>query len=140
MEEYSSILKQRDLKVTPQRIAILAHLMNSRAHPTAEVIYNDLIKTYPSMSLATVYKTLETLKNEGIILEINMGEDAKRYDSTTDSHAHFMCLSCKSVIDICLPGIFENIDAEVSVNHNVSILDKRMSFYGYCGNCKDILN
>ena len=137
MEEYSIILKRHSLKVTPQRVAILEYLMSSYSHPTAEVIFSDLMKVYPSMSLATVYKTLDTLRSEGIILEINTGEDSNRYDSNTSQHAHSICLGCNTVTDIKLPHILENIDSEMFLSHGFSVLDKRMFFYGYCQGCKD---
>ena len=136
MDEYSNILKRHCLKVTPQRVAILEHLMNSHSHPTAEMIFNDLIKLYPSMSLATVYKTLDTLKNEALILEINMGESSNRYDCNTTPHAHFMCYSCTKVIDIEIPSILEQIGSEVSESYNVSVLGNKTFFYGYCQGCK----
>ena len=135
MDEYSSILKRHSLKVTPQRVAIMEYLMNSHSHPTAEMIFNDLIKIYPSMSLATVYKTLDTLKNEALVLEINMGESSNRYDSNTAPHAHFMCFGCTSVMDIKIPSILEKIDSEVSEDYNVRVLGKNMFFYGYCQSC-----
>ena len=135
MDGYSNILKQRNLKVTPQRAAILEYVMNSHSHPTADMIYSDLIKVYPSMSLATVYKTLDTLKNVNIILEINFGEDSNRYESNIVAHAHFKCVGCNDVFDIKLPDIVERIESEVSLCHNVRVIDRRIFFYGYCKNC-----
>ena len=135
MDDQSRLLRQHNLKVTPQRTAILKHLLHSHAHPTAEMIFNDIVIEYPSMSLATVYKTLDTLTNERIITEFNIGEDSNRYDSNRTPHAHFRCTCCSTVIDIELPNFFENIDEEVSKAYGIKIVDSEMSFYGNCQSC-----
>jgi len=136
MDIYSDLLKQHGLKVTIQRVAIMKYLMGTLSHPTADTIFNDLIRCNPSMSLATVYKTLDTLRNEGLILELNTGEDSNRYDGNVRPHSHFRCLRCNSIIDIKLPqSHHEQINKEVSITYNVDVLERKCFFFGYCQDC-----
>ena len=99
MDNLAEKLRSHRLKVTPQRLAILTVLTQTTKHPDAENIYQTLRETHPSISLATVYKTLDTLKNAGLILELNAGEDSFRYDANTQPHVHLVCAKCRQVFD-----------------------------------------
>ena len=134
--DYSGLLKRNKLRVTPQRLAILDYIMSTKAHPTAENIFGELIKAYPSLSLATVYKTLDTLRNEGVIQGFNLGEESKRYDGNIDPHAHFKCVSCKLIMDIDMPHALGDMCDEVSDTSGLDIISQEVFFYGHCSKCK----
>jgi len=134
------MLKEHNLKVTPQRVAILEYLLNTHTHPTAEAIFSSLTKLYPSMSLATVYKTLDTLKNEGIVNEINIGEDSNRYDVNMSDHAHFKCSVCSAVTDLEMPEALAQLSSHVLNSYDVSLTSKRVFFYGECSCCVEHQN
>ncbi|MGC1454926.1 MAG: transcriptional repressor, partial [Nitrospirota bacterium] len=74
--------KYRDIgfKLTPQRIAILDYIIGNKDHPSADDIYREVSKKFTTMSLATVYTTLAALKERGVVLELTMDPDKKRYD------------------------------------------------------------
>ena len=74
MENISLIFKEKKLKLTPQRLAVYQYLKSTNEHPSAEIIYNALQATYPTMSLATVYKSLKTLVEVNLVQELNVGE------------------------------------------------------------------
>ena len=99
MNQLAENLKANKLKVTPQRLAIYTYLMNTTSHPTVETIYNDLKEDFPTMSLATVYKTVASLRDVHLVKEFNVGEDSNRYDANTDSHSHLICTKCHNVYD-----------------------------------------
>ena len=86
----TEMLKSQKLKVTPQRLAIFHMLYNTKSHPSAETIYNSLQETHPTMSLATVYKTLDALAKAGLVQQLHLGEDSFRYDATASSHPHII--------------------------------------------------
>lgn len=88
MKNLVEVLKSHNLKATPQRIAIYDMLCSTVEHPTADTIYKALSSNYPSMSLATVYKTLDALSNANLIQILNVGEDSFRYDANVKSHPH----------------------------------------------------
>lgn len=136
MSQLSDNLKANKLKVTPQRLAIYSYLMNSKSHPTVETIYNDLRNDFPAMSLATVYKTVASLRDVHLIKEFNVSEDSNRYDADTSPHSHFICTKCHNVTDY-----FGNIDLKENIDDLESLSGYEVetydiNFYGLCNKCK----
>ncbi len=129
-------LKQYNLKVTPQRLAIFGMLNSTDKHPSAETIYRTLEPNHPSLSLATVYKTLDTLKKAKLIQEINVGEDSFRYDANNSPHAHIICVECKEVFDLPKLDIIDTIKNELVNKTDFIILNEQLFFYGMCKNCQ----
>jgi len=127
--------KYRDsgLKLTPQRLAILEHLEGNKDHPSAEDIYKAVSRKFPTMSLATVYNTLATLKQRGLVRELTVDPFKMRFDPETGPHHHFICMDCLKIIDIhtrfkiSLPET-ERAGAQIFGNH--------VEFYGRCSKCK----
>lgn len=136
MENLSALFKEKNLKLTPQRYAIYKYLKSTSCHPSAEMIYDSLKVEYPTMSLATIYKTLKTLIELGLIQELNVGEDNFRFDANAHTHPHIMCLSCGRVDDI--PDVdfsFLNKDVEKYIGYTVE--QQQLYFYGVCPECKN---
>ncbi len=135
MSKVTKTLKNNGYKITPQRLAVYNVLKNTKKHPCADSIYNSLQPLFPSMSLATVYKSLEVFKNLGLIQEINLGEGSFRYDANTRLHPHVICLKCGRVDDI------ENFDCleleSVELETAYKIIGHQLYFYGYCPQCID---
>lgn len=131
----SETLKSKQLKVTPQRLAIFHLLSNTKAHPSAETIYNGLRETHPTMSLATVYKTLDALVKAELVQQINVGEDSFRYDATTASHPHIICTECNVVDDLELNFVEEFRD-KVKAATNFILSHEQLYFYGVCPECQ----
>jgi len=100
LEKYVDILRKNNLKVTPQRIMILKYLDSHRTHPTADEIYISLKKSIPSLSKTTVYNSLDTLKEHGVIQTLSICGSEHRYDFKHDMHHHFLCTKCGRIYDI----------------------------------------
>lgn len=96
----TDLLREKGFKVTPQRLAIYDVLYRTKEHPNAETIFHWLQPKYPTMSLATVYKTIEILRDIGLVQVLNVGEDSFRYDANTKKHSHVRCMVCNRVDDI----------------------------------------
>lgn len=129
-------LKSNNLKVTPQRISILEYLENSKEHPTAETIYLAVSKEHPNISFATVYKTLDTFRDVGLLTEFNVGEDAHRYDGNTSVHPHFVCNNCNSIMDIKEPKTFNEFFYDFEqCNKDFDFENHSLFFYGRCKKC-----
>lgn len=131
----TSLLREKGFKVTPQRLAIYNMLAATKSHPNAEMIFNDLQSLYPTMSLATVYKTMEILKEIGLVQILNAGEDSFRYDADTSDHPHVRCMKCGQVEDI------ENIDYSAFLNQvahgtKYELTGQQFYFYGICPTCQ----
>ena len=99
-KEVTALLRERGFKVTPQRLAVYNALAHTTEHPSAETLYQELLPDYPTMSLATVYKSLNILCAVGIVQELNVGEDSFRYDARVSPlHALWPGGRCKDPAD-----------------------------------------
>lgn len=129
MEKYRKI----NLKLTPQRLAILEYLEVNKSHPSADQIYSEVKKRFPMTSFATVYKTLETLKGKGRIKELNIDADRRRYDTDVGYHHHLICLDCRKIVDI-------DIDLPINIPEDkkcsFDVKGNHIEFYGVCPECK----
>lgn len=95
---YMELLKDRGLKATPQRISVLK-ILDRHMHPTIDELYEKICEENPSVSLATVYKNLNMLKDEGLVVEVNMPNQKVRYDIFSHPHIHVVCECCGGVED-----------------------------------------
>jgi len=129
MTEKLTKWKEKNLKLTPQRLAILDYLEGNTSHPSAQEIYAALKKRYPSLSLATVYNTLDTLKKMGEVQEITIDADRKRFDPNPDLHHHFMCANCHRIVDI-----FRDFDLTPKFEE-AKVYGYQINFYGLCQDC-----
>jgi len=121
------------LKLTPQRIAVLEYLQNNTEHPSAEMVYRNVSKTFPTMSFATVYNTLATLRNRGHLLELTIDPDKRRYDPNTTPHNHLICRECRRIVDIHVEYVLDVLGA---VKGDFEITGNHVEFYGICPECK----
>ncbi|MFZ5353192.1 MAG: Fur family transcriptional regulator [Bacillota bacterium] len=128
-------LKDKGFKVTPQRIAVYEILRNTKEHPTVDMIYNRLQPLYPTMSLATVYKSLEVFKELNLVQELNVGEDKFRYDANVNQHPHITCMSCGKVEDVDDEMLF-NLLEQVTNKTGYTLVNQQLYFFGYCPSCK----
>lgn len=130
---YHSKFRHKGMKMTPQRYAILQYLEGNTSHPSAENIYLAVKRQFPMISFATVYKTLEMLKQRGDVLELTIDPDRKRYDPDTEQHHHLICTRCSHITDI-------KADYEVQVpddeKGSYEITGNHIEFYGICPECK----
>ncbi len=85
------IISDHDLRVTPQRIAVLDALRSLNSHPTADEIIQFIRREYPNLAVGTVYNALETFTEKGIIKKVKTDQDVMRYDAYTDKHFHLYC-------------------------------------------------
>jgi Fur family peroxide stress response transcriptional regulator len=131
------VLRTKGYKATPQRIAICRIAIHSREHPTAKSIYNRVKKIYPTVSLATVYKTLEVLRELNLIQELNFPEGQARFDSYIKPHVNLICLQCGDIEDLDDPTAKE-ISEKVSSSTKFKPGGQRIDVYGTCSKCSKI--
>ena len=98
-EKLKEVLAGSGLKATHQRMVILQTLKDSKEHPSAEVIHERLKISHPTISLGTVYKTLETFVDSGLINRVNTSQGNMRYDGLTEQHDHIYCTNTNEIID-----------------------------------------
>ena len=93
-EELREQFKAKGVPLTHQRLAVYEELSGRHDHPSAESLYASLKKAYPSLSLATVYKTLQTLHEMGMVSRVDSPTAQARYDAIVETHHHAVCTSC----------------------------------------------
>jgi len=123
--------KNLGFKLTPQRLAVFDFLEGNKFHPSAEEIYRAVKKRFPTISFATVYNILESLKEKGLIQELNIDFSKKRFDPDTTYHNHLICTKCKKIVDI-------EIDYAPTIPKIKGFVIERFNidFYGICNNCR----
>ena len=128
------------LKYSRQRESIKNFLAGRKDHPTADIVYTELRKTYPNISLGTVYRNLALLTDLGDIQKITAGDGVDRYDANTTPHNHFICRRCKAVLDLDMEDI-SYIKDIASEKFDGVIESYSVNFYGICPSCKrDLTN
>lgn len=99
-EEIREQFKAKGVPLTHQRLAVYEELSARRDHPSAEALYASLKREYPSLSLATVYKTLQTLHEMGMVARVDSPTAQARYDAIVSPHHHAVCTSCGRIDDL----------------------------------------
>lgn len=126
------------LRLTTQRQVILEELNKVKTHPTANELYDMVRKRLPRIGLGTVYRNLELMAENGMILKIEVGGSQKRFDATTDSHYHIRCSQCGKVDDIDVPVITDLVK-EASSTSSYQIIGHHIEFTGICSECQKLL-
>ena len=122
------------LKITPQRTAVYKTLIESKEHPSAEMIWGQVRRLYPGISLDTVNRTLLTLAEIGSASIVEGSGDVRRYDGDLDNHQHFKCVKCKKVFDFHYKP-FDDIKVPASIAAKFKILRKTVYLEGICNSC-----
>jgi len=135
MDSALKMLSDKNVPVTLQRRVILEELGERSDHPTAEEIFHSLRKKMRKLSLATVYRTLETLASHHLIMEYNQGKNASRYEIMKGPHYHVICLKCNKMDDVF--GItIEGLEQEIAKLTSYRIEKHRLDVYGLCPQCR----
>lgn len=100
--EISELMKHHGIRPTPQRIAVYQFLDANRIHASADVIYEALVREFPTFSKTTIYNSINALEECGLIRPVNIEGEYKRYDANTLDHGHFKCLRCGEITDFLL--------------------------------------
>lgn len=124
-------------RFTGQRAAVFRYLLSTDCHPTADEVFLAVRSEVPVISLATVYKSLETLVGCGLATKLTYGDGSARYDGRTDPHHHARCLGCSRIFDVAgrLPADeIEELNPEADRFH---VTGYRLEFTGYCEECQE---
>ena len=100
LQHIIKVLREAGRRITPQRLAVLRILAESKKHPSVEAIHHEIKKEFPTTSLATVYKTITLLKEVGEVLELGFADGGCRYDGNRPyPHPHVICTGCGAIVD-----------------------------------------
>lgn len=136
LDDILNKLRQRECRITPQRIAILQAFLNTDQHPSVEQVYKQVKIHFPTTSLATVYKTVHLLKDIGEILEIGFADGRNRYDGNKPyPHPHLVCTQCHRIIDPDI-SLLDQLTVEVARTTGYQITSHQVELFGVCPACQ----
>jgi Fur family peroxide stress response transcriptional regulator len=134
-DELITVLKERDFRLTPQRVELVRLIASSEGHPSAAQLFAKIKTRFPTMSHATVYKTLALLKEMNQVLEIDLRDDSHYDGNRPVPHPHLICTKCNKIMD----GDVEFDPSTIRELEKISgfqIIRPQITFYGLCPDCR----
>jgi len=137
MDQIRSRLEDHGYRLTPQRMRIVeAVLAEEDKHLSADDIYTILWENHPEIGIATVYRTLEILRELGIVNQLTFEEGVSRYEySAREHHHHLVCLKCGKVIEFSNDEL-ERLEQKLARKYDFQIVGHHLKLYGYCSLCQ----
>lgn len=142
-EQFKTLLKEKGLKVTNQRVAILKVLQERPdKHLSAEEIYDLVREQYPEIGLATVYRTIQLLSELHLIDKLSLDDGYVRYEigkaeeASAHHHHHLICLNCGAVFSF-EDDLLEPLEAKIEEATGFQVSDHEVKLFGYCKNCRE---
>lgn len=134
--KFCELSKSLGLAVTVQRRAVFETLLDACDHPTADKIYEEIVKKYPSVSRTSVYRILDTFSRLGIVRKVDHPGSAAMYDAYIRPHHHAVCVHCGMVIDVVFsPGDRESLERVHRNMEGFEIRGLMVTFQGICSEC-----
>jgi Fur family transcriptional regulator, peroxide stress response regulator len=134
MEQFKERCQAAGLAVTHQRTMIYRELVQSLEHPSPELIFDRVRGQIPSLSLATVYKSIRTFADLGLVREVNPFTESQRWDANLDPHHHLICTQCKSVSDIPADAV-EPVQFRSPLPEQFQVQRLSVEVLGLCAAC-----
>jgi Fur family peroxide stress response transcriptional regulator len=134
LDKFKTISQDKGLRLTHQRLEILRELVGAKDHPSAETVFGRVRRRLPTISLDTVYRTLSTFDELGLIMRVPVTGDQGRFDADTSPHHHFVCSRCRSIYDF----LWDEFDKLVLPDDSESlgnVADRRVVVRGVCHIC-----
>ncbi|MBI9050142.1 MAG: transcriptional repressor [Anaerolineaceae bacterium] len=131
-----SALKERNFRLTPQRMELVRLIAASEGHPSANQFYEQIKLKFPTMSHATVYKTLAMLKEMDQVFEINLREDSHYDGNRPEPHPHLICIKCNKIIDGDI-SLDQKSVKELEQETGYTVLRPQITLYGLCPDCRN---
>ncbi|HPC94940.1 MAG TPA: transcriptional repressor [Sedimentisphaerales bacterium] len=134
MQRFAETCRKGGLKTTHQRMEVFRELAGTENHPDAETIYRHVRRRVPAISRDTVYRTLATLEDQGLVRKAEIVSGRARYDANTDHHHHFICTACGRVHDFYSPAL-DDLPIPRSVSALGRVESAQVQLRGVCTNC-----
>ena len=134
LQAFEEVCRKEGLKITHQRLEVFKALLNSQDHPSVEKLYRRLLRKLPTISLDTVYRTLTTLEQHGLVTRIQTQESQARFEGRIDNHHHVICKKCGKITDF----YWELLDVAALPDAIIKwgrIERKNITLHGLCQEC-----
>ncbi len=136
LEQLKKVCNEAGIKLTHQRLEIFRELMSVSDHPSAELIHKRLHKKLPTIAIDTVYRTLATFDELGLVKKLHIMNERTLFDTNVDIHHHFICTHCKEVKDIYWSEFDHTILPKV-VEGMGKVQSRHLEIHGVCNSCLD---
>ncbi|MEA1880397.1 MAG: transcriptional repressor [Campylobacterota bacterium] len=136
MTNYAILLKESGLKATFQRTAILEHIEH-HGHMSIDAIYEEVVKLYPSLSLATVYKNIILMVENSVLVEVPITGKKSKYELSKADHIHLVCMRCGEVEDKPHNSNADDIFNSMAQQERFSLSKQQINLYGVCVHCTE---
>ncbi|MFH1379744.1 MAG: transcriptional repressor [bacterium] len=133
-EQFKEKCSQHSLKVTPQRAIVYQELCNLNNHPSVDVIFEKVKRKLPNISFDTVYRTIQSFADMGIVNIVEGYGKQRRYDTDADNHHHMHCVKCGKIMDFHNDE-YNNIAIPEDVIKKFQVLNKKVVLEGICSEC-----
>ena len=134
-QEITAQLRELGVRVTPQRLAIAEVVVNSTDHPSVQQIFERVQDHFPSMTLATIYSTLDVLERSRLIQELPFPQYS-RYESNLEPHVNLVCIKCGNVSDATVgQEMGTRLKSQISSESSFRVAWQRVDFHGWCSSC-----
>ncbi len=134
-QQLIALFRHKNLKVTTQRLVVSKYILSRKDHPSAEQIHTALKPDFPTISLATVYKTLNLLEKIGLVQELGFRDGVIRYDPNTALHINLICTECDSIRDYTPEHMGDWLKSVLS-DIEITPIGQRIDVYHICEKCK----
>jgi Fur family peroxide stress response transcriptional regulator len=138
MTDYATLLKESGLKATFQRMNILERI-EVYGHMSIDSIYEEVIKTHPSLSLATVYKNIILMVEKGVLVEVPITGKKSKYELFKEDHIHLVCTECGEVEDKPQHSEADELFTSMTAKENFTLSKQQVNLYGVCGQCQEAI-
>jgi len=138
MADYATLLKESGLKVTFQRMNILDSIQK-HGHMSIDTIYEEVVKTHPSLSLATVYKNIILMVENGVLVEVPIEGKKAKYELSKVDHIHLVCTQCGEVEDRPHNSSADALFSSMTEEENFSLSKQQINLYGVCAHCQEAI-
>ena len=134
---FAEFITRKKLKMTPQRLRILAVFLAGKGHVTSEELHQKVKSSSPNIGQATVYRTLRLLADAGLAKAVEFGDGAMRYEILygQSHHDHLICEACGVNVEVVDPAI-EQLQEEVARRHGFTLTAHKLYLYGLCPECR----
>lgn len=136
MAEFRERCKKHNLNITPQRVAIYEQLIKSQDHPCSEDIFERVRKVFADISLDTVYRTLTTFAEMGLVHIVEGYGEVKRYEPDINPHHHFRCLVCNNIVDFHNES-YDSLKIPKQFQKNFNVSNVKVVLEGKCARCTE---
>ena len=126
--------RRRQLKITPQRVGIYRVLIQSKGHPTADLVFKAVKKEFPNISFDTVNRTLSTFAEIGVVDVVETFGGPKRFDPDITDHHHLHCMACGRIIDFEYEG-YARLEVPKAIASTFKVISRRVVLKGLCDTC-----